>query len=72
MMKGEVSFAIPLPLQMVSTGNIRERPGLDSKVLFTLREGSSIMGYSYRGLWVRVRTDGGRGGWVYYSLIGGR
>ncbi|HET6371104.1 MAG TPA: SH3 domain-containing protein, partial [Nitrospiria bacterium] len=71
-MKGEVTFAIPLRLQMVNNGNIRESPGLDSKVLFTLREGSTIVGYSYRGLWVRVRTEGGRGGWVYYSLIGGR
>jgi hypothetical protein len=72
MMAGEVPFAMPLPLQLVSSSKIRERPGLDSKVLFTLPENTALVGYSYKGLWVRVKTEDTRGGWVYYNLIAGR
>jgi Bacterial SH3 domain len=72
MRTGEVPFTVPVPLRLVSSGNIREGPGLDSKVLFLLREGSALVGYSYQGLWVRVRTEAGRGGWIYYSLVDGR
>jgi hypothetical protein len=72
MMAGEVLFATPVPLRLVSSSKIREGPGLDSKVLFTLQEGSELVGYSYRGLWVRVSSEDSRVGWVYYSLIAGR
>jgi hypothetical protein len=72
MMEGEVPFAIPLQLRLVSPGNVREGPGLDSKILFSLPEGSALVGSSYRGLWVRVRTENGRGGWIYYSLVDGQ
>lgn len=72
MMAGEVPFATPLPLRLVSSSKVREGPGLDSKVLFTLPEKSTLVGYSYKGLWVRVRTEDTRSGWVYYNLIAGR
>jgi uncharacterized protein YgiM (DUF1202 family) len=72
MMKGEVPFAVPLLLRLVRPGNVREGPGLDSKVLFSLQEGSRLAGYSYRGLWVRVKAENGHGGWIHYSLVGGR
>jgi hypothetical protein len=72
MMAGEVLFATPVPLRLVSSSKIREGPGLDSKVLFTLQEGSELVGYTYRGLWVRVSSEDSRVGWVYYSLIAGR
>lgn len=72
MRTGEVPFAVPLPLRLVSTSNVREGPGLDTKVLFSLREGSPLVGYSYQGLWVRVRTEAGQDGWIYYSLVDGR
>lgn len=72
MMTGEILFATPVPLRLVSPSKIREGPGLDSRVLFTLQEGSELVGYSYRGLWVRVGSEDSRVGWVYYSLIAGR
>jgi len=72
MIVGEVPFAIPLPLRLLTSGNAREGPGLDFKVLFTLQEGSALVGNSYKGLWVRVRAEDGRGGWIYYNLVGGR
>ncbi len=72
MLEGEVPFAMPLLLRVVSPGNVREGPGLDSTVLFSLQEGHALVGYSYRGLWVRVRAEDGRGGWIHYNLVGGR
>lgn len=72
MMEGEVPFSIPLLLRLVSPGNVREGPDLDSKILFSLPEGSALVGSSYRGLWVRVRSESGRGGWIYYRLVDGR
>ena len=72
MMAGEVSFATPLPLRLISSGKLREGPGLDAKVLFTLQEGTALVGHSYKGLWVRVSSEDSRAGWVYYSLIAGR
>ncbi|MFZ5877505.1 MAG: SH3 domain-containing protein [Nitrospirota bacterium] len=72
MLRGEVLFATPVPLRLVSQSKIREGPGLDSKVLFTLQQGAELVGHSYKGLWVRVSSEDSRGGWVYYSLIAGR
>lgn len=72
MLAGEIRFDMPLPLRSTSASKVREGPGLDFKVLFTLPDGAPIEGHSYKGSWVRVRSDDGRGGWVYYSLIDGR
>lgn len=72
MIPGEVSFAIPLPLRVVGPSKVREGPGPDFKVLFALKEGAELVGYSYKGPWVRVRAEDGRDGWMYYNLIGGR
>jgi hypothetical protein len=72
MLEGEVPFAMPLPLRMVTPGNVRGAPDPGSAVLFPLQEGSALVGYSYRGLWVRIKAEDGRGGWIHYSLVGGR
>lgn len=69
MLAGEIPFDMPLPLRSISVSKVREGPGLDFKVLFTLPGGVPIEGYSYKGSWVRVRSDDGRGGWMYYSLV---
>lgn len=71
MMAGEVTFSIPVRLRVATPCNVREGPGLDSKVLFSLSEGHALVGSSYKGSWVRVRTDNGQGGWIYYSLVDG-
>ena len=72
MLEGEVLFAVPLPLRVVTPGNVREAPDPGSAVLFSLQEGSALVGYSYRGLWVRIKAENGRGGWIHYSRVGGR
>jgi hypothetical protein len=72
LMAGEAPFTLPLSLRTVSSSKVREGPGLDAKVLFTLPQGAALRGHSYKGLWVRVSDDDGRSGWIYYSLIGGQ
>ncbi|HSD75098.1 MAG TPA: SH3 domain-containing protein [Steroidobacteraceae bacterium] len=69
---GEVPFALPLELRTTTRANVRDGPGGDFKVLFTLPAGVPVTGQSYADQWVRITDDGGRRGWVYRSLIGRR
>ncbi|MGW8220595.1 MAG: SH3 domain-containing protein [Syntrophobacteria bacterium] len=71
-MKGEVFFALPLPLQALRTSNLREQPDLESTVITTLEKGTALMGYSYKGQWVRVTSEDGNNGWIFQTLVGGR
>ena len=70
--KGEVFFALPLPLQVVRTSNLRKQPDLESNVITTLEKGTPLIGYSYKGQWVRVTSKDGTNGWVFQTLVGGR
>jgi hypothetical protein len=70
--EGEVVFSLPVPLRVLSRGTVREGPGLNFKPSFAVVEGAPLVGHSYRGLWVRVRSDDGRPGWILYSQIGQR
>jgi hypothetical protein len=69
---GEVPFSLPLPLRVLSRGSVREGPGHNFKVSFAVAEGAPVTGHSYKGMWVRVRSDDGRPGWILYSLVGQR
>ncbi len=70
--EGEVLFSLPLPLRVLGKSNIREGPGLNFKVLFVVGEGAPLTGHSYKGQWVRVRSEDGRSGWIFYNLISQR
>jgi uncharacterized coiled-coil protein SlyX len=70
--KGEVSFALPLRLQTTGRANVREGPGANFKVLFTLESAVPLTAYSYVDQWVRVSADADRSGWVHQTLIGRR
>jgi hypothetical protein len=69
---GEVAFSLPLPLRVLSRGTVREGPGHNFKVSFPVAEGAAVTGHSYKGMWVRVRNDEGRLGWIFYSQVGQR
>ena len=70
--EGEVLFALPLPLQVVTTSNLRKGPDLESEVLTTMEKGTPLIGYSYKGPWVRVTGEDGTSGWVFQTLVGER
>jgi uncharacterized coiled-coil protein SlyX len=67
--KGEVPFALPLRLQTTGRANVREGPGANFKVLFTLETGVAIVAYSYVDQWVRIRDESDRPGWIHQTLI---
>jgi hypothetical protein len=66
---GEVTFSVPLTLRAVGKSNVREGPGPTFRVVFAIETEAPLTAYSYKGLWVRVKADDGRSGWIYYSLI---
>jgi hypothetical protein len=70
--KGEILFAKPLSLRVLKTSNLREAPDLKSKVLTTLGKGAPVVGYSYKGEWVRVHSEQGIHGWIFQNLVGAR
>ena len=72
MLAGEFPFTLPLPLRVISQTKLKEDHGLDSKVLFSVQQGTALVGYSFKGPWVHVRGENGRSGWIYYHLISGR
>ena len=72
LLPGEVPFALPLDLLVLKTSNVREGPGLDYKVIFTVAPNSSLKGYSYKGQWVRVEGENNLKGWIFQTLVGGQ
>jgi Bacterial SH3 domain len=69
---GEMSFAVPIPLKAVGSGNVREAPGTTAPIAFAVEGGDSLTGYSYLEDWVRISDEMGRGGWIYRKLISRR
>ncbi|HEX5576533.1 MAG TPA: SH3 domain-containing protein [Gemmatimonadales bacterium] len=69
---GEMSFAVPIPLKAVGSGNVREAPGTAAPIAFAVEGGDSLTGYSYLEDWVRISDEMGRGGWIYRKLISRR
>ncbi|HEX9705359.1 MAG TPA: SH3 domain-containing protein [Gemmatimonadales bacterium] len=69
---GEVQFAVPVRLQASAPCNVRVGPGTIFRVAFTAERGTRFVGLSHSGEWVRVRDEGGRGGWVHQALVGRR
>jgi SH3 domain-containing protein len=66
---GEHALSPMLALRASNKSNVREGPGPSFKVLFVVERGTPLSAVSYTGVWVRVKMDDGRAGWVHYSLI---
>lgn len=70
--EGEVTFSVPLPLEVTANTNVRAGPGLDRSVITILPQGSPVVGYSYTGEWIRVKLEDDSEGWVYQALLKSR
>jgi hypothetical protein len=66
---GEHALSPMLALRASNRTNVREGPGPTFKVLYVVERGTPLSAVSYSGVWVRVKMDDGRAGWVHYSLI---
>ena len=65
----ESPLASLLALRAGNRSNVREGPGPSFKILFVVEKGTSLNALSYSGVWVRVKTDDGRSGWVHYTML---
>jgi TolA-binding protein len=69
---GETPFAVPLRLKSTGRGNVREGPGTNFDVAFSLDKGTALTAYAYDDEWIRVTDEGGRSGWIIRSLVARR
>ncbi len=68
---GETLFALPLPLKSLAGGKVREQPAADAAVAWSVERGAPLTAYSSKGLWVHVKGEDERWGWIFYNLIAG-
>lgn len=68
--RGEVPFTSPVSIKLTSRSNVRDGPGPNFKVVFTLNSGATVTGYSYTEGWIKISDDAGRSGWVSRTLVG--
>jgi uncharacterized coiled-coil protein SlyX len=66
---GETAFALPIRLIAAGRGNVRAGPGTSSRIEFAVEPGDALIGYSYVEEWIRIGDEGGRGGWIFRSLV---
>ncbi|MBK6423909.1 MAG: SH3 domain-containing protein [Gemmatimonadetes bacterium] len=66
---GEKLFAEPVRFLVASRANLREGPGLGTRVLSSLERGERVTATSYLGEWLRVKDSAGREGWIFQPLV---
>jgi uncharacterized protein YraI len=66
---GETAFAVPIKLMTTTRGNVRGGPGTTFPIVFSADSGMTVTGYSYADEWIRITDDGGRGGWIFRTLV---
>jgi len=69
---GETQFVVPLRLRSTTRSNVRDGPGTNFRVLFTIDAEQPVTGLSYVEGWVRITDDQGRRGWIARSLVQSR
>lgn len=72
LLAGETPFTVALPLRTIRRSNVRQGPGTEHEIAFTLEVGVSLTGHSYVGQWVRISAADGRTGWIFQTLVEAR
>jgi uncharacterized coiled-coil protein SlyX len=67
--RGEIAFALPIPLKAAATGNVRAGPGTRAPLAFSVEAGDVLVGYSYFDEWIRITDGTGRSGWIFRRLV---
>jgi hypothetical protein len=66
---GEILFTFPLPLRLVDSTKLRGAPGQDGKLVAGLERATPVLGISHKGEWIRVKTEDGQNGWIYFNQV---
>jgi hypothetical protein len=66
---GETAFAVSLPLATNARANVRDGPGTQFRILFTLERGTALTGLSHVDGWIRITDDENRTGWISQGLV---
>ena len=66
---GEIPFAVPVRLRVASRGNVREGPGTNFAIAYSVDAGAALTGMSWSDDWVRIVDDAGRPGWIFRALV---
>lgn len=66
---GVSAFAIPIPLKTRTRSNVRGGPSTSHGVEFVLDADTPLSGMSYTSEWVYVVDAGGKGGWIFHTLV---
>jgi hypothetical protein len=68
----ERAFAVPVRLETNARANVREGPGTNFRILFTLEKGTAITGQSHVPGWIRISDAQNRSGWINQGLVSQR
>ncbi len=63
------TFVFPLYMRVTKTSNIRQHPGMTSRVVRIVDKGTKVTATGYKGHWIKVTVDDQPTGWIYYSLL---
>jgi uncharacterized protein YgiM (DUF1202 family) len=66
---GETAFAVPIRMKASGRGNVREGPGNNFAVVFSVESGDLLTGQAYDDDWIRVIDDSGRSGYIFRGLV---
>lgn len=69
---GETQFVVPLRLKSTTRSNVRDGPGTNYRVLYTIDAEEPVTGLSYVEGWVRITDAQSRSGWIARSLVQSR
>ena len=74
--KGEFKIALHVPViddnrlyTRVKAGRVREKPSLDSKIIYRLKKGDMVSVIETRDEWHRIEFEDSRLGWAHKSLF---
>jgi len=67
--KDEYRYKIPLKLKTNARSNLRQGPGLNYEILTIIERNETLIGLSTQDRWIRVQTENGQNGWIYYQLV---
>lgn len=62
-------FIKPLQLVAMRRSNIRTKAGKGGKLVNSLEAGTPVTAYGYKGNWIKVKTNNGHEGWIYFTLL---